>query len=591
MPSGFPPNIVYPIDFDDQSTLYLVYNTSQSTLSANNSAGSSEISVVPVGEDEDEIWAGNGFITIEGELIYYDLVAKDSNGKVNKFKRCYRNFDRTTGGYNPQGTPVMGFVVAEHPNQIAQAIINTETFIGKNFDEDEETLDWRIRNLQDTTRIDDDYGCPEISLTIRTVSSSPATGTTIAYEIEIIGVVDSFILEFGNGDSTTSTDSGEYTYAPSANIDPIIRATNGNCMIIQTPIVRDSNTEPVIPVEDDGLVVNIPDVVLGDINISVDQFELDVPVINVNFPCSDFNFPDISIPSVIVVSPEIPSVISFTDISIPDTITINSDIPSQIEFLGSLPSSISFEGSLPSIIEISGFQFDPISFVDPNIPESISFENVPEFPSVIAFGPSPTFGPVPFASPPEFPAISFDDPPSMPRIEWEDPPVLSVDYGTPPEIIVSVVCAGASESMAARSTRASQFMDDSTFTNSEQFSQPKNNPEVAFLGIPDEIKIVSNLPETIELVCSPIELITPKFIELDCSGLRDINVNLIHDLPKFIPLVLEPIAPLKFEDIPPLRFESFPEIKFPEIVVKLDIQNLIGETKEKAQCVQIVNCT
>lgn len=594
MPAGFPPNIVYPISFDDSSTLYLVYNSSQSVLSANLSAGNIEIPVVPVGADEDEIWADNGFITISGELIYYDLVEKNDDGKVSKFKRCFRNFDGEQGVYNPRGTPVMGFVVAEHSNQILNAIIATETFIGKNFDEDVTTLDWRIRNLQDTTRITDDFGCPEISLTIRTIESSPSTGTTIAYEIEIIGVIDTFLLEFGDGNTTTSTDSGEYTYAPSANIDPIIRAGHGDCLIIQTPIVRDSTTEPVISTTDNTLDINFPEVNIPDININVEPFELDVPVINVALPCLDTNFPSIyiSVPDTINISPGIPSEITFIG-DIPSIITLNGTIPDTIEVIGI--SDINIIGDFPSSISIEPFSIPDISFADPGIPSVITFGDVPSIPEVITIvGPGP-LGPIEFGSPPTFPPIEFDSPPSFPKIEFEDAPTVTIDWGSPPAISVdvNVTCSGASMAQTANAFKSgATYLDDNTFL--EEVNKPTVGAEVSFLGIPDTINLMvpdtlkdinlnHNLPEFIELKSDTktIELIVPKTIELDCSGLKNIKL----EGPEFIQLKMPEFPKLQFEEIPPLRFE-----KLPEIVVKLDVQNLIGESKEKGQCVQIVKC-
>jgi hypothetical protein len=55
-------------------------------------------------------------------------------GKVNKLKRCCRNLGGKKTKANPAGIEVRGFVIAEHHNQIADAIISLENFVGKNFD-------------------------------------------------------------------------------------------------------------------------------------------------------------------------------------------------------------------------------------------------------------------------------------------------------------------------------------------------------------------------------------------------------------------------------------------------------------------------
>src|SRR5581483_1984071 len=124
MASGFPPVPVYPAGYDDDRTLYLVYNTSETVTTADNAPWSEEIPIKPVAFDADEIWATNGFANIDGELFYYDSVGFDNNGKINKLKRCARNLGGTHTHFNPQGSEVRGFVIAEHHNQIVEAILN-----------------------------------------------------------------------------------------------------------------------------------------------------------------------------------------------------------------------------------------------------------------------------------------------------------------------------------------------------------------------------------------------------------------------------------------------------------------------------------
>lgn len=87
----FPPQTIYPLAIDSDRTLFLVYNTSEAKILIDNSAWSEEIEIIPVGADENEIWAENGFANISGELFYYDSVEKNPEGKIKKFKNCARN--------------------------------------------------------------------------------------------------------------------------------------------------------------------------------------------------------------------------------------------------------------------------------------------------------------------------------------------------------------------------------------------------------------------------------------------------------------------------------------------------------------------
>lgn len=69
-----PPFPLYPTKYDSDETLFLVYNTSESTLTKENPAWSDEIEIRP--SVDREIWADNGFANISGELFYYNSVEK-----------------------------------------------------------------------------------------------------------------------------------------------------------------------------------------------------------------------------------------------------------------------------------------------------------------------------------------------------------------------------------------------------------------------------------------------------------------------------------------------------------------------------------
>ena len=180
----FPPQPVYPKGIDNDYTLFLVYNTTETKICRESPAWADEIEIIPVRPDEQEIWADNGFGNISGELFYYDSVSKNSDGKVFKLKNCARNLGGKQTKHNPPGTWVRSYVVAEHHNQMVDAILNTEDFIGFNFDERQETLDWRIRNLEALDVIFDDYSCPDVTFTFNVTENSPTTGILSEYLIE-----------------------------------------------------------------------------------------------------------------------------------------------------------------------------------------------------------------------------------------------------------------------------------------------------------------------------------------------------------------------------------------------------------------------
>ena len=477
MAVGFPPQPVYPAGIDSDYTLFLVYNTTEAALTEDNDPWSEEVSIQPRDKTQPEIWADNGFANIEGELFYYDAVEKNADGKVCKLKRCARNLGGTQTKFQPAGTMVRSFVVAEHHNQLRDGIILAERFIGENFSEDQTTLDWRIRHLQAVPIIADDYGCPDVNFHFTVKSSDPSTGTVAHYQLEVIGSYQEFTLSFGDGTSTSSIQEGDHTYPPNATIDPVVTFKNGNCQVVQTPIQRDKTDSPQ-PEQNEVLfdIPNFPDFLFPNITVTTPSFpEPDITLPPFQFPCIDltpFGISPVRLPSVIMFQPSInlPSLIDFSPISIPDFIGFGDvNIPS---FIGitpiTLPSIITITGNFPDIpsvinvnipnISIPPINIPQISFPDIKIP-SIQFPTIgfslPSFPTIQISLPS---FPIIQISLPSFPTIDVSMPsippidvtvPSIPPIDinwsgyppnipvyWGDTPLLVIDWGDPPPLFV-----------------------------------------------------------------------------------------------------------------------------------------------------------
>lgn len=342
---AFPPVPVYPDEIDSDYTLFLVHNTTETKLCQDNPPWSMEIEIIPVAADENEIWADNGFANIEGELLYYDSVSKNDEGKVYKLRNCARNLSGETTQFNPQGTWIRSFVVAEHHNQMVNAILSTENFIGFNFDERRPTLDWRIRNLEALEVIFDDFNCPDINFTFNIEEDSPVTGKLASYLLEVTGNMNSYRLDFGDGSFTTTDFEGTHRYAINAKVDPVVTITNDQCQIIQTPITRTEPAEPPPQIQE--------------------VFDFPVPEIP---PFPDFTFVPCEVPE--------------PDIALPPLITPCLSFEGQI---GPIPSVIEgpnfvsqivvtgLDGvNIPSVIEvIGGFDLPPVIFVEPPIPPTI----------------------------------------------------------------------------------------------------------------------------------------------------------------------------------------------------------------------------
>ena len=289
MSNYFPPIPVYPKNYDNNRTLFLVYNTSESITTSENNPWQDSIEIKPVAINQNEIWSDNGYGNINGELFYYNNVEKNENGKIFKFTNCIRNIAGSKTKFNHVGAEVRGFVIAEHHNQLATAIINMENFIGYNFTDDKASLDWRIRNLAELPIILDDFTCPDVTFFFTIASANPTTGTIANYSVEINGSYLNFRIDFGDGTFTTTSLAGTHTYSASGKIDPVIQVNTNNCTIVQSPTQREVATQPSITTVNPPLEIIIPNI--PDIpQLIIPQ--LNLPTVNVQpppilFPCLD----------------------------------------------------------------------------------------------------------------------------------------------------------------------------------------------------------------------------------------------------------------------------------------------------------------
>jgi hypothetical protein len=605
-----PPVPLFPKALDTDYTLFAVYDTAETILAKENAPWAKEIEIVPVNASKSEIWADNGFGNIDGELFYYDAVEKNDDGKVIKLKRCMRQLGGTHTKYNPRGTSVRGFVIAEHHNQLVECILKTEDFIGYNYDTRQATLDWRIRNLEALNVIFDDYNCPDVIFTLTIVEDDPETGILATYVIEpsLPNATFTFRLDFGDGTYTTSALSGQHQYAPNAIMDPVATLTNDQCEVIQTPVER--LTPKQLPtVVSPALEVTIPE------SLQYPDFTL-VPC---TVPEPDINLPPLVMPCVSVTP----------GFSIP---SIN--IPSQVTITG--PSI-----NMPySTINITGGGINIPSFIDmPPIPPTIIVE------------------------PPIPPTIVIVPPNSNVMLELNPDtlPPLQVDWGSPPQVNFVMTRPVTSQKFAVDPKTVNEFGVE--FADLFEASS-KMKLEYEPVGIPEEIKIlppsempdirldVSRLPEKIMVdttearIPSEIRIFGPESpipdsIRLDGIPIPE-RIDIVHDIPRdirvesTIPSTIElrgadqiphkidvalntPIPnTIKIEHNIPhhITLDSIPhtiEVKgFPEgiqllppetmppvemvyrgspIEVKITMDEILGQSTEKGNCVMIVPCS
>jgi hypothetical protein len=441
-----PPTPLYPKRYDNDETLFLVYNTSESILSEDCPAWSEEISVKPLFNHE--VWSDSGYASIDGELFYYNSVERSyftldltpdaelSDGVylVTKFKGCIRNLGGSKTKFNTRGTKVRGFVVAEHHNQLVDAIIKTEKFIGSNFTEDQKTLDWKIRNLAETPIIFDDHSCPDVSFIFNIVSQNNATGIVAEYSISIenSSLDTNFVLDFGDGVTNNFLLEGTHTYSVNANIDPVLTVSNSFCSIVVTPTARDNSLQPTRQDTGDGVIeipLPPPPVIPPIVITPFVQLENRYNIPPIVFPCLDASpIGNVSIPSIIEIVPplNIPTLISISPITIPTRITISPSAVSIPTFITITPINIPSRIELPSVIQI----LQP----NPPIPTFISISpiNIPSRIEILApdLTGIPTFINVPTRisiDPVNIPTyVKIDQPFNLPTYIKVDSPLINI---------------------------------------------------------------------------------------------------------------------------------------------------------------------
>ncbi len=624
---------------DSDYTLFQTYNGTQSVLSTVLSAESTVVEIVTAKDNDQDNWPSNGFATIDDELIYYDAVERDYYGRINKLTRCIRALEGDLKEHRA-GSPLYGNVVAQHHNQLVEAILRLESLVGTITGDLEEvnTVPIPTKFAPDKIGITmpDQFGfaevdlafskslglsldrllsfgtnwndaCPDVDFVFNTISTTD--GIVGEYCVKIYGEFTNYLLDFGDGESTTDF-AGSHLYT--GPVDPVVSVTSADCTVVMQPLTPTPGcVSPSITPTPYSFHIPIPS------SVEFPSFtapKLTCPGPLFSFPpigssCMDMSsicscFPSVFSHIVRISGCCLPSVISVVGCCPPSRISyVGCCPPSFISFIGCCqPSVISFVGPRqPSVISFVGCcQPSVISFVGIRQPSVISFVGIHQ-PSVISFagccqpsvisvvglqlpstisviGPPPiSFAPFPhmscisFCTPPAFACVSFCTPPSFTTISFSTPPTISVDWRTPPTLscIVTVACPVSSTSGSSSPMQgfAADFQDG--FGMVEDIPVTLND-----IGIPEEIRlVVPNIPDMKLIHDLPTEL------------------RLVHDLPTELRLVhdLHKEIKLNADDVPksiPVDASSMPKVilvepapNFPTVIrLELDMPQSLQVT-------------
>jgi hypothetical protein len=376
------PSIRFPYDVDSAHSLFKVFNNTQSVLSTNLNPTDTTIAIIPA--EGDEIWPENGFVTLPNELVYYDEVGYDENGKINSLKRCNRAIEGIAKDY-VAGTHVYGMVVSQQHNQLVEAIIAIERNIGElsdsitrtpiNFNSMPDTLQVNMNHLLGLNPVIDD-SIPQIEFEFN-VGIPVAGGTQAEFCVRVFPWNPNWTYELDFGDGTTESTlfQGTHQFAPGGPYTPTVTiVTDTATLVIQAHTVDQgcdvipSVTSPVDPFH-----IPIPDV--------PDFPSFIAPIMSCPGPL--LNLPPYSIPSITISPPILSVVCASTTPSVAqgfafgmaddiDSVGLD-EMPINMESIGSL---FRLEHDIPRTIQVeSGASFPNVLAVD--MPKSISLTGVP----------------------------------------------------------------------------------------------------------------------------------------------------------------------------------------------------------------------
>ena len=258
---------VFPLGLDGDDVLFHVHNTSETRLRVAMDPDSSSVLVDPRDWGEAERWSrSGGILNIEGELIYYGDVIVEERGdgsgseRIVGFTNLIRGYDGTGAAHHHEGDWVRGFVMAEHHNALARAVEGIETLMGVDGSADHESIDYRLRDLQELQVEPDDYDCPYGVYWYETVEDGGGE-VRVRFHISIIGEYTRF--EFyprAGADPITDTLEPEIVYRRDEEIAASVIVYSDRCCACNS--ADNSRCEPCQfePLFDDIPVLDLPQI-------------------------------------------------------------------------------------------------------------------------------------------------------------------------------------------------------------------------------------------------------------------------------------------------------------------------------------------
>lgn len=223
---------VFPLAYDDSTTLYQATNNAQTTLKqsltfngkniiVNDASKFPSIGILRLGPP-----AGQAGVY---ELVYYAKV----NGNV--FTNLARGFARTRQNQWPMGTAVINPVAAEYHNALKDAIINIEGYIGASENPAKGSIN------QQLTTLETQFLSPQALFRSFPLSGPPPL--QVRFQNFSDGDAIRFLWDFGDGvksveRSPTHTYLSEGTYTVQLNI---ITADGGQCVTTKSNYITVSN--------------------------------------------------------------------------------------------------------------------------------------------------------------------------------------------------------------------------------------------------------------------------------------------------------------------------------------------------------------
>ena len=248
----------FPYALDDNKNLFVVHNTGEASISQSFDENDNELYVEQREWSQAEKWShDSGIINVEGELIYYGAVIVENHPsppdpittgydyfsdpnisqqeqrsyqRVIAFKELKRGLFGTPTKSHSVGEWARSYVMSEHHNVLKRSMLGAENLIGIDGSIDHESIDYRLRDLEELLVEKDDLDCPYGIIWYEDLNGGDQSEKEIQFHLLIVGTFTNYeFFPRSGADAITDDLNPIITYRSGENISASLIVYSGRC--------------------------------------------------------------------------------------------------------------------------------------------------------------------------------------------------------------------------------------------------------------------------------------------------------------------------------------------------------------------------